>query len=407
MRRTRFPALDGLRAIGALAVVTTHVGFHTGTSLHGPFAGLLARLDVGVAIFFAISGFLLYRPHAVAWFEGTLPPLTLPYLRNRALRILPALWVAVLLAALLVPHKADVIWTTYVQHATLTQIYFNGLAADGLTQLWSLATEVAFYLLLPSLARLLTGYERPTRRSVRWRLAVLGAFTLLGPAWMAGVNATGHPRAGLWLPGYVGWFAVGMGFALWQVARSSGRLGPSALDTLTKIPGTVWGVGFALLLIAATPVAGPYNLSAPTPGQALVKSLLYTGIAACVLFPALTPTARTASVLGGRVGHVAGDISYGVFAYHLIVLSLVEQISGYTLFSGRFALLYFPTLVVSATVAAASYYGMERPVMRLGRRDRSYDVSSVGRDKRASAQPNTIDAWTTPEVTPAPPSGQG
>lgn len=403
--RTRFPALDGLRAIGALAVLTTHVGFHTGASLNGPFAGVLARLDVGVAIFFAISGFLLYRPHAVAWFEGTLPPLTFPYLRNRALRILPALWLAILLAALLVPHKAGVSWATYVQHATLTQIYFNGIAADGLTQLWSLATEVAFYLLLPALAKLLTGYERPTRRSVRRRLVVLGVLTVLGPVWMAAVNATGHPQAGLWLPGYLGWFAVGMGFALWQVARTSGRLGPSTLDTLTKIPGTVWGIAVALLLIAATPIAGPYNLYTSTAGQAFVKCLVYTGIAACVLFPALTPTARTVRVLGGRVGHVAGDISYGVFVYHLIVLALVERISGYHLFSGKFAVLFFPTLVLSAAVAAASYYGMERPIMRLGRRDKSYDVSPV--DSSASAQANKTDAWTTPEVTPAPPSGQG
>src|SRR4051812_9992430 len=150
--KVRFPALDGLRAVGALAVLTTHVGFHSGASLDGPFAGLLARLDVGVAIFFAISGFLLYRPHVVAWFDGTLPPLTLPYLRNRALRILPPLWVAVLLAGVLVPRKDGVGWATYLQHASLTQIYFDGPAADGLTQLWSLATEVAFYLLLPALA---------------------------------------------------------------------------------------------------------------------------------------------------------------------------------------------------------------------------------------------------------------
>ncbi|MEV0802682.1 acyltransferase [Kribbella sp. NPDC050281] len=407
MNRTRFPALDGLRAIGALAVLTTHVGFHSGASLNGPFAGLLARLDVGVAIFFAISGFLLYRPHVVAWFDGTLPPLTLPYLRNRALRILPALWVAALLAAFLVPRKDGVGWATYLQHASLTQIYFDGPAADGLTQLWSLATEVAFYLLLPALAKLLTGYERPTRRSVRWRLVVLGVLTVFSPIWMASINATDHPRAGLWLPGYVGWFAVGMGFALWQVARSSGRLEPSTLDTLTKIPGTIWGVAAALLVIAANPLAGPYGLSPSTPGQAFLKSLLYTGIAACVLFPALNPTARTVRILGGKAGHIAGDISYGVFAYHLIVLSVVERISGYEVFSGKFALLFFPTLVVSVGVAAASYYGMERPIMRLGRRDKEYDVSPVGRNKSASAQANKVDAWTTPDVSPAPPSGHG
>jgi peptidoglycan/LPS O-acetylase OafA/YrhL len=403
----RFPALDGLRAIGALAVLTTHVGFHTGDSVSGPFAGILSRLDVGVAIFFAISGFLLYRPYVVAWFEETEPPLTLPYLRNRGLRILPALWIAVLLAVLLVPHKDGVTWASYVGHATLTQIYVDTPAADGLTQLWSLATEVAFYLLLPFLARLLTSYERPTRRAVRSRLALLACFMLLGPVWMAGVNATDHVQAGLWVPGYLGWFAVGMGLALWQVARSSGRLAPSALDSLTKIPGTVWGIAVALLLIASSPIAGPYSLTISSPGQAFVKCLLYTGIAACVVFAAITPTRRTAAVLGGRVGHVFGDISYGVFVYHLIVLSLVERVSGVELFTGHFALLFWPTLVVSAAVAAASYYWMERPIMRRGRRDPSYDVSLVGLDKSANATPSNTDPWTTPEVRPAPSSGQG
>ncbi|QNE22311.1 acyltransferase [Kribbella qitaiheensis] len=407
MRRTRFPALDGLRAIGALAVVSTHVGFRSGDALTGPFAGILARMDIGVAIFFAISGFLLYRPHVVAWFEETEPPLFLPYLRNRALRIVPALWVAVLLAALLVPSSGPVTWVSYLQHATFTQIYLEGPSVEGLTQLWSLATEVAFYLVLPFLARFLTGYERPTRRAVRWRLAVLVCFTAFGPIWMAASSAAGHPRAGLWLPGYLGWFAVGMGLALWQVARSSGRLRSSALDTLTNIPATVWGVGIVLLLIATSPIAGAYNLDPASPGQAFVKSLLYTAIAACVVFPAISPTRRITAVLGGKVGHVAGDISYGVFAYHLVVLNVVAQVTGFPLFSGHFAVLFFVTVIISVGLAAASYYLMERPIMRRGRHDRNYDVSPVGLDKRASAQPNKTDAWTTPEVRPASPSGQG
>ena len=258
--RTRFPALDGLRAIGALAVLTTHVGFHTGASLNGPFAGVLARLDVGVAIFFAISGFLLYRPHAVAWFEGTLPPLTFPYLRNRALRILPALWVAILLAALLVPHKDGVSWATYVQHATLTQIYFNGIAADGLTQLWSLATEVAFYLLLPALAKLLTGYERahPTQRALATRRPRCADCSRTGVDGRGerDRSSAGRPLVA-WLPRLV---RGRHGVRTVAGGPHQRPLGPSTLDTLTKIPGTVWGIAVALLLIAATPIAGPYNL---------------------------------------------------------------------------------------------------------------------------------------------------
>ena len=59
-RTLRFPALDGLRIAGAVAVVSTHVGFTSGASLNGQQAGLLARLDAGVPLFFVVSGFLLY-----------------------------------------------------------------------------------------------------------------------------------------------------------------------------------------------------------------------------------------------------------------------------------------------------------------------------------------------------------
>lgn len=326
MKDTRFPAVDGLRVIAALAVVISQVGLHT----HAPLAGVVSRLDVGWAIFCALSGFLLYRPHVLAWFSGTLPPLTLPYLRSRALRILPALLVAVLLSIVFVPHPA----TAYLR--------------------WAAFTPLPFYLLLPGLGRLLTGYERPTRRSVRWRLLVLVALTVLGPVWMAAVTATGHPDAGLWLPGYLGWYAVGMGMALWQVARATGRLGPSTLDTLTRVPGTLWGIAAALLLIAATPIAGPYDHSTPTPAQALVKSLLYTVAVACALFPVLTPSARTVRVLGGRPAQIAAHLSYGVVVYQFVVLGLLR---------GPFAVQLPLTLLGAVALAAVSYRLLERPVL--------------------------------------------
>lgn len=330
MRDTRFPAVDGLRLIAALAVLISQVGLQS----HAPFAGVVSRLDVGWAIFCALSGFLLYRPHVLAWFSGTVPPLTLPYLRNRALRILPALLLAVLLSIALVPHPA----TTYLR--------------------WAALTPLLFYLLLPGLGRLLTGYERPTRRSVRWRLLVLVALTLLGPVWMAAITATGHPDAGLWLPGYLGWYAVGMGMALWQVARATGRLGPSTLDMLTRVPATLWGIAAALLLIAATPLAGPYDHSTPTVAQALIKSLLYTVAVACALFPVLTPSARTVRVLGGRPAQVGAQLSYGIVVYQFVVLGLLH---------GPFALQLPVTLLAAVALAALSYSFVERPLARLGK----------------------------------------
>jgi len=54
--------LDGLRAAAAAAVLLTHVGSLTGYSLTGtPVSWVLSRGDVGVPIFFTLSGLLLYR----------------------------------------------------------------------------------------------------------------------------------------------------------------------------------------------------------------------------------------------------------------------------------------------------------------------------------------------------------
>ena len=86
----RLPALDALRAVGAAAVIGTHVGFSTGAISRFEWGGLLARLDVGVAIFFVLSGFLLFRPFAAAVATGADRPSVRRYLWRRALRILPA-----------------------------------------------------------------------------------------------------------------------------------------------------------------------------------------------------------------------------------------------------------------------------------------------------------------------------
>ncbi|HSF99302.1 MAG TPA: acyltransferase [Ornithinibacter sp.] len=368
--RRQFGGLNGVRGLGALFVLTTHVGFHSGAALNSTFNGLLSRLDVGVAIFFVISGFLLFRPHAEAWIRQDERPSTRSYLWHRALRILPALWLAIIAAALLLEQPEEAL-QVYARHATLTQIYGSGLAAQGLTQMWSLATEAAFYLLLPAIAWLLTR-AHATPGSVRNGLLVLLSTPLLGAAWM-GFTAW-HPEGqqALWLPGYIGWFGLGMALALWRSGRAGGVVGASWVDDVATHPGTVWGLAVALFLVLISPVAGPYSLTQASPGQAVVKSVLYAVVAAlvvlpCVVMPSDGHDPPSVRLLGGRTARFLGDISYGIFCYHLIVLGVVERAMGYEIFSGGFFRIYVPTLAVTCVVAAVSYYAVERPVMRRGR----------------------------------------
>jgi peptidoglycan/LPS O-acetylase OafA/YrhL len=370
-RDARFPSLDGLRIVGALAVVSTHVGFTSGASLDGPFAGLLSRLDAGVPLFFVVSGFLLYRPHVRARLGLASAPRVGTYLKHRALRILPALWLAVAASAFLLPHEATATPVVFLRYATLTQIYSTLPSLAGLTQLWSLATEVAFYLLLPLLAWLLARRASTARRWAVRTTAVLGALPLLGAVWVGVATATDNALAMLWLPAFLGWFGLGMALATWNVARSAGLIPETSLDRLANAPGSLYAAAAALLVLVGTPVAGPYDLSPPTVGQAVVKNLSYGLLAVLLVLPAVAPgstRSRLMRALGSRPGRLLGDISYGVFAYHLCVLRVAEVAIHHETFGGQFAQLWLLTVAATLPLAWVSYRFVERPIMRWGRR---------------------------------------
>src|SRR6516165_736286 len=70
-RGAHFPCFDGLRAIAALTVLGVHTTFVSGfTTSHPGWGRYTSRLEIGVEVFFVISGFLLYRPFATAHFGG-------------------------------------------------------------------------------------------------------------------------------------------------------------------------------------------------------------------------------------------------------------------------------------------------------------------------------------------------
>ena len=93
---SRVSALTGLRAVAALLVVGTHAAFATGKLTHGYVGAIYARLEVGVAIFFVLTGFLLFRPWVRAAAGGSAEPDLRRYARHRIRRIVPGYTVTVL-----------------------------------------------------------------------------------------------------------------------------------------------------------------------------------------------------------------------------------------------------------------------------------------------------------------------
>jgi peptidoglycan/LPS O-acetylase OafA/YrhL len=400
-RAAHFPALDAARALGAAAVVATHAAFWTGRSAQGPFAATLSRLDVGVAVFFVLAGFLLARPwlYARRWELPT--PLVRGYLWRRALRILPAYWLVTVVALLAVPDNRGTVGpATWLRHLTLTQIYGLGWQRHALTQTWSLATEAAFYLALPALLVVVLGRGR------RWdaapTLVVLGGLVVLAPLWHLALPTLGlDPRvAGQWLPGYLGWFAGGIGLAVLEVdgTRAGGGRLVAVGRELARSPWVCWGVGLAAFLVATTPLAGPRDLSTPTEDAAAVKSALYLVVAVAFLLPLTVGHAdggRVRALLATRPMAWLGRVSYGVFLWHLVVLEVVVRLLHQELFTGSWLVTFAATFAGAVAAAAVSYRLLESPVMRLRSRVPAYPPGAS--DSHTASRLTTQRAWDQPE----------
>jgi len=94
-KNPRLPALDAIRGAAAVAIVIYHAGIVTGFNVLSPIGALTARLSVGVPVFFALSGFLLYRPFVVARrISGPRVDIR-RYYRRRLVRIVPAYWLVI------------------------------------------------------------------------------------------------------------------------------------------------------------------------------------------------------------------------------------------------------------------------------------------------------------------------
>ncbi|CAA9383467.1 MAG: hypothetical protein AVDCRST_MAG47-2348 [uncultured Nocardioidaceae bacterium] len=369
--RVTLPALDSMRAVAAVAVLATHAAYWGGDYREPVWGTALARLDIGVAVFFVLSGFLLSR----AWFarqaRGLPRPSAQGYLWRRALRIVPVYVLAVLAAYLLLPDNRDASPGEWLTSLLMLDLYVDDNLPAGLTQMWSLGTEVAFYLTLPLLMWFATASRTSSTddNGVRRLVLVVTVLAALNVAWILDLSDRldpGGTMIQLWLPAYLTWFCVGMVMAHAHVHREDSRSG-RALVQMGAYPGACWTAALSLFVVACSPVAGPYDLVPATLGEAMTKNLLYATVAGLVILPAAfaPPHSRYVTVLSLPALRHAGHLSYGVFCFHLVVLELVADWRDIELFRGRGLELFGITLVLTLLVCEVVYRLVERPALRL------------------------------------------
>lgn len=371
----RFAALDGMRALACYAVMATHVGFETGKSFgNGAVAPWLARLDTSVPIFLALSGFLLYRPFVEAAMAGGPAPRVRDFYRRRAVRVLPAYWLAIAgtLGILSARRANGGDWLAYL---TLTQSYNSHDVDPSLTHMWTLVVEVSFYAALPLLAITLgrRGRHRRARQPdqvLRTQCVLIGALIAGSVAWQAcafQLRALG-PVAVNWLPGTLDWFAIGMFLAVLSAAPPRSVAVPRLRATLrqwAEYPGVCWLTALVLYWFVTLPIGGPLALEPPTAWQHVTKNVIEGLLVFFMMLPlTLSSGGAIGRVLGNSVSRFFGEISYGVYLWHLPMLLLVQRSLDLPVFRGHYPEYFLLTAGSATVLGAVSWYCVERPLLR-------------------------------------------
>jgi peptidoglycan/LPS O-acetylase OafA/YrhL len=373
----RFPLVDSLRAIAALFVVIYHFAAEAGPP-HA-VAIFTSRLNLGVTLFFLISGFLLYRPFVAARFiPGRKALATGRYAWHRFVRIVPAYWVALTVTALWLGYH-QVFGPDWIVYYGFGQVYSFRTILGGIGQGWTLSIELAFYVFLPFWAWAIARIPaRTAKRRVQVELiALAGLFALsliykpvldkatsIDPKiYFALVNA---------LPRYLDQFAIGMALAVASVWFETHRK-PNAVQALEERPWIPW-LGAAIALLALAELGSQiteFGIRTTELGSLAVHYLQLL-VAVGLFLPAVFGSPRRGYVrkfLGARALIWVGVVSYGLYLWHVAVIVQISrwhipQDLGISTGLGGLLVWGLFSIVPSLALAAASWYLIERSSMR-------------------------------------------
>jgi peptidoglycan/LPS O-acetylase OafA/YrhL len=384
---SRTPALDGLRGIACAGIVLLHVWMFDwglrGRPERSTIEMLLGQMHLGVPLFFALSGFLIYRPFVAAALDGRAGPHLGRYVLRRAARILPAYWAALFGAfAVLtaIGHPNTVPAGELPRFLLFAQNHSETTRGQLDPPMWTLAVEVSFYALVPVIALLAARIGAARARQA----ALPAALIALGIALQAAAVAGGWPRTVTTsLLTNLAPFAAGMLAASLGHGRTLSRRAGVALV----------GAGVAAVALDAVWIAlrlGPQVLR-----DVDVHVPAFAGFAAIIA--GLSASGVRGAVLTSAPLRLLGTLSYGIYLWHFPVIFALRGTGHWPAdLPAALAL----TAAITVALATTSWLALERPALRwASRRAGSPRPARTPAAARRSRRPAQAALGTAPGPT--------
>jgi peptidoglycan/LPS O-acetylase OafA/YrhL len=336
-RQSYLPQLDGVRALAIALVLAVHTN-------HQVTGGIL-----GVDLFFVLSGYLI-TSLLLTELAGAGRIATSNFYARRALRLLPALLVTVVLVAVIsrLPHALP---TDLAFSIPIVLLYVTNWAATtstprlgGFAHLWSLAIEEQFYLVWPWVIRRWAHARHLAIVLVSGALVVMAARTSWALHNWRGANSITFLRAdGLLL---------GAALAVVFTRERTGRL-----FSVLRQP---WVAPLALVGVIVPVVVLVKHFTAPTISVAEgCESLAGVTLIASIV---IAPASLVARVLCARPLVGIGKVSYAMYLFNFPIFALV-QAQGWA--TGVTVAVEYAALAV---LTFASWRFVERPALKSRRK---------------------------------------
>jgi peptidoglycan/LPS O-acetylase OafA/YrhL len=383
----RISGADGLRALACLLVVWHHTAqrFNPETSpawiqsIH--YLGM--RGEVGVSLFFVLSGCLLSLPFWNSFVSGDRFPRLKFYAMNRAARIIPAFWFNLFFCTLVAfwVFDQDINWWRLISGLLFINSYHYStfFPAELNGPLWSIGLEVSCYVLLPIALFLTLKISKKLSVAIAGMIGYILVLQVLNP-WIINNFMTSNKLKGWeyglsggakqWLPywnidTFFTQFLCGSLAALVLVTfRARGVISSYRFD----FSATLFAIAAIWLVVVRLEPGTPDNIT-KQPYLAPFYAILMAGVIVSV-----SMSTRIYKILDNRFFRWIAKMSFSIYLWHVFLIEIFERkfLAKYVYYGltdlSEWVFISSLVLVGSTLIAAISWRFLESPILRSARK---------------------------------------